>query len=208
MRCFSPEKKVQRQRNRSATVLLLACMSIVSIASSQALTVTTPVGGLEVGQDFTVEWVYADSSGTTGDLNAFSIDLRRCESNKSSCSANGVCGHEYASLCEREDGCMDSDGSYNVQIPQDIQAGFYFLSVELRANASVSACSEVLEVSTQSSGTTIKNSSYLEALIPDYVEAGDAFTARWKYDNGVGESAGTFEIDLYSCIDGACDSGG
>lgn len=62
-----------------------------------------------------------NKTGTTGDLTAFDIELRGHDSD----TATTGCGEEaFASLCTHEaddDGglvCMDSDGSYDVQVQQ------------------------------------------------------------------------------------------
>lgn len=62
---------------------------------------------------------YHRVTGTTGDLTAYDIELR----SHSSDTATTGCGEEvFASLCTEEAAdegglvCMDSDGSYNVQV--------------------------------------------------------------------------------------------
>lgn len=176
-------------------------------AASNDITVVTPSETLEAGAEFTVEWEYADSGGTTGDLNAFTIELHYCGDDGSSCSGTDACGTEYVALCERADGCMDSDGSYNVQLPEDAAAGQYAVKVGLAADTAVFSCSEAFDVSDPEGGAVDPTSPSLVTNPPDYVEVGDAFTARWVYDDGTGSAEGTFEIDLYLCDDNDCNDG-
>lgn len=180
-----------------------------------AITVATPVDTYVPGDSLVAEWVYepAEGGGTTGDLNAFTINLQYCGKDGSDCNADsGACGDEYVSLCPKEDGlCMDSDGMYDIVIPEDAEAGKYGILVALAsAPGTIFGCSNSFDVSADPDDTSSATAGAptLEAIAPYYLEVGEAFTARWLYDNGAGDSEGTFEIDLYSCADAACDDGG
>lgn len=203
--------------------MFLSSSGIIQTAvSATVLSVTTPAaadgtGGYTAGDALTAEWTYAPATGdgatttTTGDLNAFTVELRTCGSDGSGCndsnSAEQWCGETYASLCTRADGlCMDSDGTYDVVIPADAPAGQYGLKVALASDPDVIfACSDAFGVSAPA---TAAGEPSLQTASPDPLEVGAAFTARWAYDDGNGEAEGTFHIDLYSCEDGACDDGG
>lgn len=183
---------------------------------------------MEAGDAFSVEWDYSTDSeviGTTGDLNPFDIELRSCGQGGEGCE-NLSCGTTYRTLCERGNGvCMDSDGSYDVVIPDDVPAGDYVISVTYMGAAGWAAVSSMLSSSSSSSlgGVTACSKSFavagatstveegtpvLEATTPtSELSPGQAFTAQWVYDNGDGQGGGNFEVNLYSCADGACSDG-
>lgn len=169
----------------------------------------TPSNSKEVGEEFTVEWSYSASGGTTGDLYSFAITLRDCGSDGSDCSSGSACGSEYVSLCVLDGGvCMDSDGSYDVQIPEDAPAGKYGIRVSLTEDTTVFSCTDAFDVTEPDSSAWDPDEPSLEVIAPDYVEAGSPFTAQWIYDDGAGQAGGTFEVSLYACDGGDCDDGG
>lgn len=192
----------------------------VFAAAKEAISVVTPTT-VEAGVAFSVEWEFAtdsEVSGTTGDLNPFEIELRWCGEDGDECESS-ACGSAYLSLCERELGCMDSDGSYDVVIPSDVNDGEYVIKVTylgVSGWASASSLASFGKVSDCSGTFFVENSGssaddgipFLEATAPETeLEAGEAFTARWKYDDGEGNGEGFFEVNLYECNDGSCADG-
>lgn len=204
-----------RRRAAAALAVAVSCLAstgkqhhVTSQEITEEITVVTPSGPIEAGEDFTVEWAYSASGGTTGDLNRFSIDLRYCGEDGSACSGASSCGDDYAELCTDEEGCMDSDGSYDVQIPEDAAAGEYGVKVVLMEDTTVFACSAGFAVTAPADGDVVEaGEASLEVIVPNYIVAGTPFTAQWDYDDGAGGAEGTFEVNLYSCEDGACDDG-
>lgn len=175
---------------------------------SEEITVVNPTGPFEAGEDFTVEWAYSASGGTTGDLNSFFIDLRYCGVDGSACSGASACGDDYAELCAREEGCMDSDGSYDVLIPEDAPAGKYGIKVGLAEETTLFSCSDAFSVTASADGDVVEDGeASLDVIVPSYLVAGVPFTAQWDYDDGSGGVEGTFEINLYTCAAGVCDDG-
>lgn len=169
--------------------------------------VLAPVEGIEAGQNFTVEWDYAASEGTTGDLFSFDIDLRSYSNETSGNNSSFGCGSHYISLCGSTRSCIDSDGRYDLQLPTEVEPGEYVMRVGLAANASIFGCSESFGVLPDAGGGHVEDGPFLQASTPNDLALGDAFTARWVYNDGTGGSAGTFEINLQSCEDTACDAG-
>lgn len=193
----------------------------VFAAAKEAISVVTPTT-VEAGIAFSVEWEFAtdsDVSGTTGDLNPFEIELRWCGEDGDEC-VNSVCGSAYLSLCQRELGCIDSDGSYDVIIPTDVTDGQYVIKVTYLGTSGWTSASSLTsfdeEVSDCSGTFLVENSQsiadegipFLEATaLETELEAGEAFTAKWKYDDGEGNGDGFFEVNLYECSDGSCADG-
>lgn len=197
-----------------AALIFLSSRTTIQTVSATDLSVTTPDGTYAAGDALRAQWTYDPTTSdriTTGDLNAFKVELRTCGSDGSSCressGAEQSCGETFASLCIRDDGlCLDSDGTYDVVVPADAPAGHYGLKVALASNPDVVfACSSAFDVS---AAATAVGEPSLETVSPDPLEVGAAFTARWVYDDGSGEAEGSFQIDLYSCEDGSCNDGG
>lgn len=196
---------------------LLLGDNIRSAAATQ-IAVATPLYGKEAGELFTTSFSYSASGGTTGDLNSFEIELRSHDS----VSATAGCGETvFASLCTREGGvCMDSDGSYDVQIPEDTPAGKYSIKVMLAEDNMVWACTDAFNVTLPLDGageTVVAGEPAVEEVQVDtsatggVLSPGQPFTARWVYDDGEsGDGAeGTFEVNLNACgaVEGDCDTG-
>lgn len=197
---------------------------------------------VDAGSSFSVEWEYSTESlvsGTTGDLNPFDIELRSCGEAGQGCKNSG-CGDTYLALCAREGGCFDSDGSYDVSVPNTVAAGEYVVSVTYIGSsgwssaasysssggdggggssssggaggvgASVTACSSAFSVEA-ATGDAAAVAEGVPALTATAVSSdlapGEAFTAEWSYDDGNGGGSGTFEVNLYSCANGACVDG-
>lgn len=196
-----------RPRARGLAAFLLLALPA---AFADDISVATPTT-LTAGTQFSAEWTYStedEVSGTTGDLNPFEIELRSC--GDVGCQ-DGDCGNVYSALCEREGGCLDSDGSYNVTLPTDAVAGDYVIRVTFVGHSGESAMSSTEEIAACSRVFSVEEpevplgTPVLEATTPEgNLYPGAAFTAEWAYDNGEGEGDGTFEVDLYSCAGGAC----
>lgn len=172
----------------------------------------TPSATKEAGQEFAMKWFYfAAGDTTTGDINSFDIQLRSCGLDGSGCSGSGACGNEYVSLCTRDDGvCMDSDGSYDVQIPDTAEVGMYSIKVMLSDETSVFSCTDAFDVTAAADGTVVveEGEPSMEVIAPEFVEAGQPFTAQWVYDDGAGGAEGTFQVSLHTCDGGGCDDSG
>ncbi|CBJ33360.1 Mannuronan C-5-epimerase [Ectocarpus siliculosus] len=185
-------------------------------ATAYQIVVSTPANSKEAGETFGLSFAYTDSGGTTGDLTSFDIELRSHDS----ADATTGCGDEaLASLCTREAAgvCSDSDGSYDVQIPEDAEAGKYSIKIMLADDDSVYACTDAFNVTRPTgedglailAGEASVSEVEVEAASSTYLEQGAAFTSRWVYDDGGGAGGGTFEINLNACGDeGACENGG
>ncbi|CAM9760220.1 unnamed protein product, partial [Scytosiphon promiscuus] len=186
-------------------------------AAAQQIAVSTPLYGKEAGELFTTTFSYSASGGTTGDLTSFDIELRSHDD----ASATTGCGETvFASLCTRDDGvCMDSDGAYDVQIPEDAPAGAYSMKVMLTDDSAVWACTNAFNVTLPQDGagvTVVAGEPSVEEVEVDasassgVLSPGQPFTARWVYDDGSGDGGeGTFEVNLNACsaADGDCDTG-
>lgn len=181
---------------------------------------TAPDTSLTAGVSHAVKWDYstdAEVSGTTGDLHPFEIELRSCgDADAQACGTGATCGNPYRALCGLETGasCMDSDGSYDVTIPQDVTAGLYVFSVTYlgatgwSSGSSSSAAGGGGLVTGCSDSFLVEEApaaiAALTATAPGELQPGDPFTAQWEYDNGSGQTGGNFEVNLHSCADAAC----
>lgn len=204
----------------AALLLVLSRNAAVSALDDIAM-VAAPDAGITAGASHALKWVYStdnEVSGTTGDLLPFKIELRSCGGDaeqQAACGTGAICGNPYRILCDAETGpsCMDSDGIYDVNIPEDVTAGVYVFTVTYLGAAgwssgssaasdsgSVTGCSEsfLVEEAPPAAGAA------LTATAPGSLQPGDPFTAKWAYDNGSGETGGNFEVNLYSCADSAC----
>lgn len=188
--------------------------------------VTAPAEALTAGETHSVVWEYTTedevaSQRTTGDLHPFEIELRSCGPDAEACGASATCGSPFRQLCSGGGGdaqsssssiCMDSDGSYDVVIPEDAPAGSYvfsvtYLGVEGWSSASSFGGGDGAGATGCSAAFTVVEPSLpaLTATAPGELQPGDAFTARWEYDAGAdAENGGNFEVNLYSCTDGSC----
>lgn len=206
-------RRVQPTTTVVALGLAALLFLVLPAAFADDISVATPTT-LAAGEEFSVEWTYTtedEVSGTTGDLNPFDIDLRACDGG--ACE-NGQCGSVYRALCEREGGCLDSDGSYDVTLPPDTVAGDYVVRVTFVGESGESAMSSTQEIAACSRLFSVEEpevplgTPVLEATTPNGdLSPGEAFTAKWVYDNGEGEGDGSFEVNLYSCADEACSDG-
>lgn len=189
--------------------------------------VTTPAPPLLAHEDFTVTWTLTPADGdgveplTTGDLKVYALSLEPCASSTQASCACEPDGNPLAmDLCET---CVDSDQSYDVQVPRDAAAGVYVVRVSLKSDpAAVFACSEgfaVEEAAAAAQGPDVEveeaassgGGAYVQAVEGQGGVPGEAFTARWFYADGTEEgeegAAGDFAVDLYSCADDACADG-
>lgn len=116
---------------------------------------------------------------------------------------------------------MDSNGSYDVQIPEDAAAGMYSLKVTLTEDSAVYGCTEAFEVTLpadEAGLVVVAGEPSVESVEVEYdagatvLSPGLPFTARWVYDDGGGGGGGgegTFEVNLNACgDDGDCDDAG
>lgn len=182
--------------------------------------VTLPAPPLVQGESLTASWNLTTDDGeplTTGDLKVYAVTLEPCAgSAQSSCACEPEGNALAVSLCES---CVDSDQSYDVEVPRETAAGVYLLRVSLSSDPSaVFACSDgfsVQEAAAVEGGPGLEveasTGAYVQALEGQSALPGEAFTAKWFYDDGSedGEegAAGEFAVDLYSCSDGACSDG-
>ncbi|CAM9948653.1 unnamed protein product [Ectocarpus sp. 12 AP-2014] len=191
-------------------------------ALTEITNVAAPTSNLTAGTYHAVGWVYSTDTGawgTTGDLRPFEIELRSCggdAAQQAECGLGESCGNPYRALCDLETGaaCMDSDGSYDVLIPEDVDAGRYVFSVTHLGLSSwtsgtsstsdsglVTGCSESFFVEEAAA----KDVLAAEAPTASFLQPGDAFTAEWEYEDADGETDGSFEVNLFSCADQACE---
>lgn len=235
-------------RRRAARCLLLCLGSRLAAREARAQTISEVViaarddedGGAESesplplrpGDLFSVSWTLTPADGeplTTGDLKVYEITLEECADGAGTCSCEA--GDSLAgglSLCDDspDQRCVDSDGSYDLELPVDTAApGVYLVRVGLADDPGGEAfgCTygfsveeaeedeepDISVVETAPPGSSIEVESGAAAF------PGEAFTARWVYDDGseegedggAGGSAGDFAVDLYSCEGGACNDG-
>lgn len=187
------------------------------LAVADTIVVAATQSTVTAGEELPVEWNYSiddddDVGGTTGDLNPFAIELRVCGVDGADCKDGGCGSSTYSNLCPQNGVCMDSDGSYDVVIPSDAGVGDYVIRVSYLGTFTSSA--HVSKISACTASFALKapdvplGAAALEAMAPQFdVSPGQAFTAQWTYDNGEGKSDGNFDVDLYSCENGACLNG-
>lgn len=233
--CFTSRRRRRRLLHKVATrsssaaaaccgiLLILLPTAITRVAALTEITnVAAPTSNLTAGTYHAVGWVYSTDTGawgTTGDLRPFEIELRSCgadASQEADCGLGDGCGNPYLSLCDLETGaaCMDSDGSYDVLIPEDVDAGMYVFSVtHLGLSSWTSGTSSMSDVGlvtgcSQSffvEAAVEKDALTAEAPAASFLQPGDAFTAEWEYEGEDGETDGSFEVNLFSCADQACE---
>lgn len=190
-------------------------------ANTVSNVVTTPAPPLAQGDGFATTWTLATDDAeplTTGDLKVYAVALEPCASaSQASCACDPEGNPLAVPLCET---CVDSDQSYDVEIPRDTAPGVYVVRVSLKSDpGGVFACSEGFAVEEEASeeaggGPEVEveaGGAYVQALEGQSGVPGQAFEARWFYADGTedGEegAAGDFKVDLYSCEDGACADG-
>lgn len=223
-----PTLVASQQSSSASTSNNNAAPSITSVA-------TTPYAELELGQDFTVTWIYSDGEvagpRTTGDISTFAIDLELCGNGADTCQCVGGARDSLVSLCPEGTGCVDSDGSFDLTVPSALKAStsdFYVVRVSLASDAEVFACAPGLQLvegdgemnsdgygSNASNGDDTGPVATLTAFPPEgSLFPGSAFTAQWVYHDGEeneeGEDGGTasdFAVDLYACVEEACADG-
>lgn len=203
-------------------LLVGAGSSILTTTSTTISDVVLSSTPLAQGESFTATWTLTTGDGeeplTTGDLKVYAVELEPCASSAQSCCETG--GNSQAvSLC---DTCVDSDQSYDVEVPRDAAAGVYVVRISLKEDpGALFACSEgfaVQEEAPEEGGPGVEvvasSGAFVEALDGQGASPGQAFTARWYYEDGSeeveegeGGSPGDFAVDLYSCGDGACSDG-
>lgn len=202
---------------------------VSTVSASDSISVASPGDNITAGDTFTVEWTYSTddptrSEGTTGDLYPFQIHVRTCGQGGVDCGSGGCGSSTLHNLCDDADTagtgvCMDSDGSVDVTMPSTTSAGEYTLRVtyvgptgttvsSATLSEDVFACSTAFNVTDPAiaPGSAYITSAEVDAPVAGF-EPGDAFTARWDYDDGDGNGAGSFDVNLNSCEDGACDDG-
>eukprot|EP00904_Undaria_pinnatifida_P003642 jgi/Undpi1/13279/HiC_scaffold_8.g02941.m1 len=105
------------------------------------LVVTAPEAGnmAYAGDEYTVEFDYDNGVGSSTDR--FSIDLYMDD------GGDGDCGTYVTSICDKPTiGCKDSQGDYDVTIPEDTVAGEYSIRVGRFEDESLFGCSGTFEV--------------------------------------------------------------
>lgn len=192
---------------------------------------TTPAPPLTIGGSFAVTWTLTTDDGeplTTGDLKVYAVTLEPCPSAlQSSCACEPEGNSLAVPLCD-DGSCIDSDQSYEgLDVPRGAAAGVYVVRVSLQSDpTAVFACSEgfavqededgggpavEVEASAGSDGVGAAAYAYVQVVESQSAAPGEAFTARWFYDDGSEEgeegAAGDFAVDLYSCEGGACADG-
>ncbi|CBN79382.1 EsV-1-163 [Ectocarpus siliculosus] len=109
-------------------------------AGGPYVTVTSPSSGdsAEAGEEYTVEFDYDNGLGSS--VGRFAIDLY-------SATGSGDCGTFMYTLCDKPTiGCKDSMGDYDVEIPEDAEAGMYTIRVGDFEDDSVYGCSDEFEI--------------------------------------------------------------
>lgn len=215
-RLIHTSKPLSRRRRAASSALLVAgaacCLpALAGAQTAKEISAVTPSSSKEAGEEFAIKWFYFGAGDTTtGDLNSFGVELRSCGLDGSGCSGSGACGNDFASLCTRDEGvCMDSDGSYDVQIPDTAEAGMYSIKVALTDDPTVFSCTDAFDVTAPADSTVVveEGEPSMEVVAPEYVYAGEPFTAQWVYDDGAGGAEGTFQVSLHACAGGDCDTG-
>lgn len=219
----SPSSMPSARRIRLALLFAcsLICPSISVQGQSGSISAVTYPAELFPGEHFTFRWAFTPEDGhatTTGDLTSFDIEVGRCwedGSNVAGCSCDDA--DFELSLCLREEGCVDSDGSVDLVLPYDlIVTATYLLRVSLTADRAAYGCGDPLLI-TRRPGTgayegdgssTPDNFPTLTAFAPeDSPWPGQAFTALWHYEETIGDggAAGYFAVELFSCAAGSCE---
>lgn len=214
---------------RASAWSLVMCWLQVGLASAQSISAVSYPATLSAGEIFTVRWAFSPGDGTrstTGDLRSFDFLVARCSGdNAAGCTCDNAVFDQ--TLCLRNDGCMDSDGSYELTGPYDaIATEKYLLKVILARDRGVYDCgtpfevvnadddvsSNAVEDSFSSGGGEADGRPVLTVLTPEEsLWPGHAFTALWYYEKhaGNGSASGNFAVDLHSCaVGGACEDAG
>lgn len=177
------------------------------LAGAKALEVITPAEGDIVIADrtYTIEWEEGDSNSR------FEIDLYYC----GSYCMEGECGEWVTALCPyAESGCPDSDGDYDIVMPEPMSGtsgSGYKVRVADVDDEESSDCSDDFYLMASEEAPTVSDvdGPTLDVTSPDEGDvamAGDEYTIEWDYDNGVGSKVDRFAIDLY-LADGNGDCG-
>ncbi|CAM9522033.1 unnamed protein product [Choristocarpus tenellus] len=110
------------------------------------LTITSPTGLdlAEAGEEYTILWEYDNGVGSSVDR--FDIDLYLDD------GGEGDCGTWLTSICDKEKGCKDSMGDYDVVIPEWVESGDYKIRVGRHNDAELFDCSESFKISGKNAG--------------------------------------------------------
>eukprot|EP00752_Nemacystus_decipiens_P014646 g13043.t1 len=200
------EEVAERSRARSVSIKMwhalgaLAGSALLTVTSCGALEVVTPALSQVVIADrtYTVEW-----TGTSSD-NRFEIDLFYC----GSYCVEDDCGEWVTALCPyAEDGCPDSEGDYDVVMPEPMVgtsgSGYKVRVVDVEDPEEAADCSDefYLMMSEEAPQVGDVDGPYLIVTAPeagDSADAGEVYTVEFDYDNGVGSRVDRFKIDLYA----------
>lgn len=186
---------------RTAFVALACGM----LGAASALEVVTPSMDQVVIADrtYTVEWT------GTGSNTRVDIDLYYCGS---MCTEDD-CGEWVTALCPYgELGCPDSEGDYDVIMPEPMDgtmSGYKVMVTDVSDEMDADCSDEfTLMASTDAPDVGDMDGPSLMVTSPaegDVAMAGEEYTVEWDYDNGVGSAVDRFAIDLYmSGGDGDC----
>ncbi|CAM9425643.1 unnamed protein product, partial [Laminaria digitata] len=126
------------------------------------------------------------------------------------------CGDLVAALCtDRESGCSDFRGNYDVVMPEPIGgvsgSGYKVRVMDVADETNVDCSAEfVLVASDEAPSVGDANGPSLFVISPedgDMALAGGEYTVEFDYDNGFGSKVDRFSIDLYSADGGSGDCG-
>eukprot|EP00752_Nemacystus_decipiens_P013419 g11882.t1 len=166
------------------------------LGAANALEVVTPNEGTTVVAQttYTVEW-----TGTSD--GRFEIDLYKCGSG----CAEGSCGEWVTALCPYgDDGCPDSEGDYDIVMPEPemgTSGDMYKVRVANADDEDDSDCSDEFSLLASADAPVVGDEGYyLDVTSPsagDVALAGSEYTIEWDYMNGLGSSVDRFSIMLY-----------
>ncbi|CAM9959114.1 unnamed protein product, partial [Scytosiphon promiscuus] len=200
-----------RSNSAAAFVAVLAGMLGNAITCTEALQVTTPSVGMTVvaNSPYIVSW-----NGASPD-DRFEIDLHFCGSYSFCFDEAENCGFWIASLCDESDpDCMEQeDQASQVVLPEPVggysDSGYRIRIAEVGTETFRCSGDFYLVASADAAGPGEPGGPTMEVVAPSagsLAFAGEIYTVEFDYDNGFGERAGRFKIDLYTA-QGAGDCG-
>ncbi|CAB1114811.1 unnamed protein product [Ectocarpus sp. CCAP 1310/34] len=172
-----------------------AALAFGMLGAVNALEVTSPAAGdmIVAASSTTVEWT-GTSSGR------FDIDLYYC----GSVCMEDECGDWVTALCPYgDDGCPDTQGDYDVVMPEPMDgtsSGYKVMVTDSSDESDMGCSGEFTLVASADAPDASESGAYVTVESPsagDTAMAGGEYTVEFDHDNGFGSSVNRFSIDLY-----------
>ncbi|CAM9205054.1 unnamed protein product [Ectocarpus sp. 12 AP-2014] len=172
-----------------------AALAFGMLGAVNALEVVSPAAGdmLVAASAYTVEWTGTGSG-------RFDIDLYYC----GSVCMEDECGDWVTALCPYgDDGCPDTQGDYDVVMPEPMEgtsSGYKVMVTDSSDESDMGCSGDFTLIASTDAPDATDMGAYVTVTSPsagDTAMAGGEYTVEFDYDNGLGSPVGRFALDLY-----------